>query len=96
MLLHVRTRKGKGYAPAEKNPTQYHGVGLFTPETGLPVASAALPTFTRVFSAHFAELAEDERIITITAAMPEGRAPTVSVSAFRSVLMIRASVSSMR
>ena len=46
VLLHVRTRKGKGYAPAEKNPTQYHGVGLFTPETGLPVASASLPTKT--------------------------------------------------
>ena len=73
VLLHVRTRKGKGYAPAEKNPTQYHGVGLFTPETGLPVASAALPTFTRVFSDTLLELAEkDERIIAITAAMPEG------------------------
>ena len=73
VLLHVRTRKGKGYAPAEKNPTQYHGVGLFTPETGLPVASASLPTFTRVFSDTLLELAEkDERIIAITAAMPEG------------------------
>ena len=73
VLLHVRTRKGKGYAQAEKNPTQYHGVGLFTPETGLPVASAALPTFTRVFSDTLLELAEkDERIIAITAAMPEG------------------------
>lgn len=73
VLLHVRTRKGKGYSPAEKNPTQYHGVGLFTPETGLPVASASLPTFTRVFSNTLVELAEqDERIIAITAAMPEG------------------------
>ena len=73
VLLHVRTRKGKGYAPAEKNPTQYHGVGLFTPETGLPVASSSLPTFTRVFSDTLLELAEkDERIIAITAAMPEG------------------------
>ncbi|WP_370649636.1 1-deoxy-D-xylulose-5-phosphate synthase [uncultured Desulfovibrio sp.] len=73
VLLHVRTRKGKGYSPAEKNPTQYHGVGLFTPETGLPVASASLPTFTRVFSNTLVELAEkDKRIIAITAAMPEG------------------------
>ncbi|MDO5484432.1 MAG: 1-deoxy-D-xylulose-5-phosphate synthase, partial [Desulfovibrionaceae bacterium] len=74
VLLHVRTRKGKGYPPAEKNPTEFHGVGLFTPETGLPVPSnAATPTFTQVFGESLLELAEqDKRIIAITAAMPEG------------------------
>ncbi len=74
VLLHVRTQKGKGYAPAEKNPTLYHGVGLFTPETGKPVPSTAkVPSFTGIFSKTLVELAEkDERIIAITAAMPEG------------------------
>ena len=74
VLLHVRTQKGKGYAPAEKNPTLYHGVGLFTPETGQPVPSTAkVPSFTGIFSKTMVDLAEnDKRIIAITAAMPEG------------------------
>ncbi|MGV6996814.1 1-deoxy-D-xylulose-5-phosphate synthase [Desulfovibrio sp. QI0430] len=74
VLLHVRTQKGKGYGPAEKNPTLYHGIGLFTPETGQPVASTAkLPSFTTVFSNTLTELAEhNDKIIAITAAMPEG------------------------
>ena len=74
VLLHVRTRKGKGYLPAEKNPTEFHGVGLFTPETGQPVPSdTTTPTFTKVFGNSLLELAEeDKRIVAITAAMPEG------------------------
>ncbi|MBQ4567107.1 MAG: 1-deoxy-D-xylulose-5-phosphate synthase [Desulfovibrio sp.] len=74
VLLHVRTRKGKGYEPAEKNPTEFHGVGLFTPETGLPVPSNTdTPTYTQVFGNTLLELAaEDKRIVAITAAMPEG------------------------
>ncbi len=74
VLLHVRTCKGKGYAPAEINPTKYHGVGLFSPETGEPLDSGKqFPSFTKVFSDTLLELAEsDERIIAITAAMPEG------------------------
>ncbi|MDE7240377.1 MAG: 1-deoxy-D-xylulose-5-phosphate synthase, partial [Desulfovibrio sp.] len=76
VLLHVRTRKGKGYAPAESDPTRFHGVGLFSPETGEAVAPAGQtspPAFTRVFGDTLVELAEqDQRIIAITAAMPEG------------------------
>ncbi|MDR2055142.1 MAG: 1-deoxy-D-xylulose-5-phosphate synthase [Desulfovibrio sp.] len=74
VLLHVRTQKGRGYAPAEANPTHYHGVGLFTPETGLPVSNASrAPTFTDVFGKTVLRLAEqDKKIIAITAAMPEG------------------------
>lgn len=74
VLLHVRTHKGKGYAPAEENPTLYHGVGLFTPETGQPVPpTVKVPSFTGVFSKTLLELAEkDDKIIAITAAMPEG------------------------
>lgn len=74
VLLHVRTHKGRGYAPAEENPTLYHGVGLFSPETGQPVPSTVkVPSFTGVFSKTLLELAEkDDKIIAITAAMPEG------------------------
>ncbi len=74
VLLHVRTCKGKGYAPAEKNPTLYHGIGLFTPETGQPVPSTAkLSSFTSVFSNTLLEIAaRNDRVIAITAAMPEG------------------------
>lgn len=73
VLLHVRTRKGKGYAPAEKDPTLYHGVGHFLPENGRQETAQPLPTYTRIFGETLAELAEkDRRIIAITAAMPEG------------------------
>lgn len=76
VLLHVLTRKGKGYLPAEKDPTHFHGVGGFEPETGQARKKAAgteLPTFTAVFGRTLTELArQDERIIAITAAMPEG------------------------
>lgn len=74
VLLHVRTIKGKGYEPAEKNPTMFHGVGHFAPETGKPLPSnAKVYTFTKVFSDTLCKLAEkDEKIIAITAAMPEG------------------------
>lgn len=74
VLLHVRTHKGRGYAPAEENPTLYHGVGLFSPETGQPVPSTVkVPSFTGIFSKTLLELAEkDDKIIAITAAMPEG------------------------
>lgn len=73
VLLHVRTRKGKGYAPAENNPTLYHGIGSFIPETGEPIKTSHPPTFTEVFGKTLVELAEQEkRIIAITAAMPEG------------------------
>lgn len=74
VLLHVRTVKGKGYAPAEENPTLFHGVGLFEPETGKPLpASAKVFTYTKVFSDTLCHLAgKDEKILAITAAMPEG------------------------
>ncbi|WP_165071591.1 1-deoxy-D-xylulose-5-phosphate synthase [Desulfovibrio sp. ZJ200] len=74
VLLHVRTRKGKGYAPAEKDPTQFHGVGHFEPDTGMLIPSGGkAPSFTSVFGDTLLQLAEkDEKIIAITAAMPEG------------------------
>ena len=74
VLLHVRTCKGKGYAPAEKDPTHFHGVGHFEPETGLLIPSSnKTPSFTGIFGKTLVELAEkDDRLLAITAAMPEG------------------------
>ena len=74
VLLHVLTRKGKGYPPAEENPAYFHGVGGFEPETGLARAQAGSPpSFTSVFGGTLCELAEkDPRVVAITAAMPEG------------------------
>ncbi|MFV0421356.1 1-deoxy-D-xylulose-5-phosphate synthase [Oleidesulfovibrio sp.] len=76
VLLHVLTKKGKGYEPAEHNPTYFHGVGKFELETGEAckfVDSDSLPSYTEVFGNTLCTLAEkDERIIAITAAMPEG------------------------
>ena len=74
MLLHVITKKGKGYPPAEKNPVYYHGVSCFEVETGncLPTGSN-IPSYTKVFGDTMVRLAaEDPRIVAVTAAMPEG------------------------
>ncbi len=74
VLVHVLTRKGKGYPPAENNPTVYHGVGKFDKSTGIiQKNSASAITYTEVFGQTITKLAkEDQRIVAITAAMPEG------------------------
>ncbi|MDI6797314.1 MAG: 1-deoxy-D-xylulose-5-phosphate synthase [Desulfatibacillaceae bacterium] len=73
-LVHVLTTKGKGYEPAEKNPTYFHGVGCFEIATGNCVSKAASPpSYTQVFGKTLIELAQkDEKIVAVTAAMPEG------------------------
>lgn len=74
VLVHVLTQKGKGYRPAESNPTYFHGVGPFKVETGesCPSSSCA-PSYTSVFGKTIVKLAEkDPRIVAITAAMREG------------------------
>ncbi len=75
VLVHVLTKKGKGYEPAESNPTYFHGVGCFEPETGeaKKFAACSLPSYTDVFGKTLCDLAtRDEKIVGITAAMPEG------------------------
>ncbi|MDA8404557.1 MAG: 1-deoxy-D-xylulose-5-phosphate synthase [Desulfobacteraceae bacterium] len=74
VLLHVLTQKGKGYPPAEKNPVFFHGVGSFEAETGAKLSGQKnAPTYTEVFGHALVELAEtDQKIIAVTAAMPEG------------------------
>ena len=73
MLFHVITKKGKGYAPAEKNPARFHGVDPFDIATGKPLKKKEYPSYTDVFSKKICELAqENEKIVTLTAAMPDG------------------------
>ena len=73
-LLHVVTRKGKGYPPAEDEPVGYHGVGAFDPACGLkPAKPGGGPSYTQVFGEWLCDMAErDERLIGITPAMREG------------------------
>jgi len=74
VLLHVTTRKGKGYEPAEENPVHFHGVGCFDEGTGTCIdRPSPIPTYTHVFGRTLVELAgKDDRIVAVTAAMPEG------------------------
>ncbi len=74
ILVHVVTKKGKGYAPAEESDDKYHGVAKFNVVTGAQVKPKAnAPTYTRVFAdSLIAEARKDERIVAITAAMPDG------------------------
>ncbi len=72
VLLHMITKKGKGYEPAEKNPGMFHGIGPFNIETGAPLSSGGT-SYSSVFGSYLTELAkEDKRIVAITAAMTEG------------------------
>jgi 1-deoxy-D-xylulose-5-phosphate synthase len=74
VLLHVTTQKGKGYLPAEENPVYFHGCGCFEVETGTCIdPKISIPTYTQVFGQALIEMAEkDERVVAVTAAMPEG------------------------
>lgn len=73
VLVHVLTKKGKGYRPAEEHADVFHGVGKFCVETGEVHKKASAPSYTSVFSNTLVALAEtDGDIVGITAAMPEG------------------------
>jgi 1-deoxy-D-xylulose-5-phosphate synthase len=74
-FLHIITKKGKGYPPAEKDPVRFHGVGAFEISDGSTAAPAdpGKKSYTQVFSQKLVELAQkDQKIVAITAAMPEG------------------------
>ncbi|MDH4028129.1 MAG: 1-deoxy-D-xylulose-5-phosphate synthase, partial [Nitrospirota bacterium] len=72
VLIHVVTKKGKGYEPAEKNPGLFHGIGPFNIETGEQL-SPGKRSYSEIFGSSLAELAKDDkRIVAITAAMTEG------------------------
>ncbi len=73
VLVHVHTKKGKGYAPAEKSPDKFHGVGKFDKATGRVIKKPAPPSYTEIFSQTILDCAaENEKVVAITAAMPTG------------------------
>ena len=73
VLVHVITKKGKGYEPAEKNPARFHGVEPFDVVTGESKKEKKNPSYTDVFSRTICQLAEkDPKITAVTAAMPDG------------------------
>ena len=73
VLIHVITKKGKGYRPAEKNPSAFHGVEPFDIETGKPLRKKEHPGYTDVFSREICRLAAvNPKIVAVTAAMPDG------------------------
>lgn len=72
-FLHIATRKGKGYGPAEEDPLAYHGVGAFDPETGEFPPGKKIRAYTHVFSDWLCDMAEaDSKLVGITPAMREG------------------------
>ena len=73
VLVHVVTQKGRGYKPAERNPSKFHGIGPFDVATGMEINKSALPTYSQVFSNSICEIAKkDKSVCAITAAMPDG------------------------
>ena len=73
VLVHVITKKGKGYGPAEKNPARFHGVDPFDIATGKSLKEKVYPSYTDVFSQKICELGrENPKLVAITAAMPDG------------------------
>lgn len=73
-LLHLKTKKGKDYPPAETDPVHFHGCGRFDQRTGRCLdARKPFPSYTEIFGRNLVDLAEtDHRIVAISAAMPEG------------------------
>ena len=73
-FLHIITKKGKGYGPAEADPVKYHGVSPFDPTVGIvPSAKVAKPTYSDVFGEWICDMAaHDPRLVAITPAMREG------------------------
>jgi 1-deoxy-D-xylulose-5-phosphate synthase len=73
VILHVVTKKGKGYLPAEKNPGYFHGVSPFDVKTGKILNKKIKPTYTDVFSRKLCSIADhNKNVAAITAAMPDG------------------------
>ena len=85
VLVHVLTKKGKGYKPAEDSPNKFHGTGPFEIATGKKIANPNAPvTYTEVFGKSLIELAaNDDKIVGITAAMPDGTGLSAFAKAYQ-------------
>lgn len=83
-LIHVVTKKGKGYPLAEENPGWFHGASPFEVKTGKPIKISPRPTYSEIFGETICELArEDKRIVAITAAMCDGTGLTYFAHEFK-------------
>jgi len=73
VLIHVCTQKGKGYAPAERHPSRFHGAEPFIIDTGLPKHKRTKANYTDIFSTVMRKIGDrDDKVVAITAAMPDG------------------------
>ena len=73
VLVHVLTKKGKGYPPAEENPAKFHGTGPFDIKTGEPTEVSTTDSYTQVFSKVLTDISKkDDKVVAITAAMADG------------------------
>ncbi|MCK4268023.1 MAG: 1-deoxy-D-xylulose-5-phosphate synthase, partial [Actinomycetia bacterium] len=73
ILIHVLTKKGLGYQPAEQFPERFHGTSPFNVKTGLPLAKKTRPSYGQVFGESLARLAiDDQKIVAVSAAMAQG------------------------
>ncbi len=73
VLVHVITKKGKGYGPAEKNPARFHGVDAFDVVTGKSIKEKKYPSYTDIFSEKMCEIAgKNPKVVALTAAMADG------------------------
>ncbi len=73
IIIHVLTQKGKGFQPAENDPTTFHGLGSFDKITGEKIKKSSIPSYTSVFAKTIVKIAEENpNIVGITAAMPDG------------------------
>lgn len=72
VIIHVQTQKGRGYLPAETNPTKFHGIGKFDKETG-EVLSKSTSNYSKVFGSKLTKIAKrNKNVVAITAAMKDG------------------------
>lgn len=73
VLVHVLTKKGKGYVPAEENPSRFHGIVPFDIETGEAKEKSSKDSYTDIFSKVFCDIAkQNDAVVGITAAMADG------------------------
>lgn len=73
VLVHVLTKKGKGYLPAERHPSRFHGTEPFEIATGLPASKRTTPNYTDIFSTVMCKLGDrNPDVVAVTAAMPDG------------------------
>ena len=83
VFIHVITKKGKGYIPAEKNPSKFHGIGPFDPSTATSAPEEPSGSYSDVFGAALAEeAAQDDRVVAITAAMMDATGLSVMKERF--------------